>query len=486
MNPVTPKTFVILVIVIAAPAVWFFVRPSSHSVVYFPETKPLSHESSKLPPRSPVGQAGCLAMACHGGPAADELAGKSDRDFWRCSGSFWLACDPHAGAYSLLTESPRRPVLATARQIMARLSLKGPATEDARCLACHVNPSLAKTDPVVDERRRALRSEGVSCEACHGNAGDWLYEHTRWTDSERSAGYSSTGMLPLNNIGERAVVCMGCHVGAPADGTNPVRDMNHDMIAAGHPLLNFEYAEYLRRLPHHWREKEQTIDGDHARGQGFAARLWLVGRVAHAEVACKLLEDRIRRSNTDDRTPWPEFAEFNCAACHHTIQDPNRSAADSPGHPPKASLRWQSLWPLTYNNGLKAHDGTNAQAAVDELLKDIEKHRPLLERDISRLASKASSELIKLRSSLVSLPDREIMMLSRGTFRNVDPAYLDQDELVQMLNGLAALQRTRAGPPDKAFITASDLLRQKNWQASRDELKKLLRVVDLTQFGNPP
>jgi hypothetical protein len=279
---------------------------------------------------------------------------------------------------------------------------------------------------------------------------------------------------------------MGCHVGAPAEKALPVRDMNHDMVAAGHPRLNFDYAEYLRRLPHHWREKERAIDGDYARGQGFAVRLWLVGRVAHAEVACKLLADRIQRLTTDDRTPWPEFAEFNCAACHSTIQDPNRLATNSLGHRPIGSLRWQSLWPLTYNTGLKAPDGANAQAAVDELLKGIEKHRPLLGRDVSGIANKAAMELIELRRTLVSLPDREIMILAGGTLRGVNPASLDHEELGQLLNGLAALQRTRAGPPDQAFVTAIDLLRQKNWQASREELKKLLRVVDQTQFGDPP
>ena len=35
--------------------------------------------------------------------------------------------------------------------------------------------------------------------------------------------------------------------------------MNHDLVAAGHPRLNFEYASYLAAYPKHWKEPHERI-----------------------------------------------------------------------------------------------------------------------------------------------------------------------------------------------------------------------------------
>src|SRR6185312_10631892 len=137
-----------------------------------------------------------------------------------------------------------------------------------------------------------------------------------WTAANRDTGYQQSGMARLYDIGERALACAGCHVGAPADPERgyPVRDMNHDMIAAGHPRLNFDFADYQRRLPPHWQEKDRLAAAATPRPPDFEAKGWLVGRVAAAEAACRLTADRARRL-----APWPEFAEFNCYACHHDL-----------------------------------------------------------------------------------------------------------------------------------------------------------------------
>ena len=35
--------------------------------------------------------------------------------------------------------------------------------------------------------------------------------------------------------------------------------MNHDMIAAGHPALHYEFATYHECQPKHWREPGETV-----------------------------------------------------------------------------------------------------------------------------------------------------------------------------------------------------------------------------------
>src|SRR6185312_4830920 len=113
-----------------------------------------------------------------------------------------------------------------------------------------------------------------------------------WTAANRDTGYQQSGMARLYDIGERALACAGCHVGAPADPERgyPVRDMNHDMIAAGHPRLNFDFADYQHRLTPHWFERNRTT-GQPA-GPAFELQAWLIGKVAHAEAALHLDVDR--------------------------------------------------------------------------------------------------------------------------------------------------------------------------------------------------
>src|SRR5690606_14143956 len=71
--------------------------------------------------------------------------------------------------------------------------------------------------------------------------------------------------------------CVRCHVGSRRDD-GVIRDVNHDLIAAGHPALRFEPWSALRRLPRHgaWQRAEDglpEIDGE------ADLRRFLVGRV---------------------------------------------------------------------------------------------------------------------------------------------------------------------------------------------------------------
>ena len=86
---------------------------------------------------------------------------------------------------------------------------------------------------------------------------------------------SLLGLVDLSDPAQAATRCAGCHVGAPAAGGLAARDMNHNMIAAGHPRLYFEYAAFLANLPRHWKEKSNAKDEAHR---------WAVGQVASAEV----------------------------------------------------------------------------------------------------------------------------------------------------------------------------------------------------------
>jgi hypothetical protein len=395
-----------------------------------------------VPPRTttvvpaPVGLAGCAAAACHGAPPS-RFGADGHPERWRCSAAQWSAADPHRHAYAVLDGE-------LAEHIMARYAGGRPATAEPRCLACHTNPSLAgDTTPAPFI---ALRAEGVSCEACHGGAGGWVGPHTTWrTAADREVGYDRHGMAKLFDLGVRAEVCLGCHVGAPGD---PVRDMNHDMIAAGHPRLEFDFADALARLPKHWDEKDRTTDGQPPREAGWGVRAWLVGRVAHAEAAGRLTADRAARAD-----PWPELAEGNCFACHHTLPEGWRQR---PGHAagrPPGSTPWQTIWPVTGGG-----NGWPAESA--ELIREMEsRRRPRPER-VAVLARTAADRLKAVREELTRRPLPAVAEEAARAFTNVPPAdRLDWDTACQVVHGLRAFERSRPEPrPDPGFASIAGKL----------------------------
>jgi hypothetical protein len=452
--------------------------------VAVPAYQPPAPRPPELLKKLPVGMSGCLAAACHGAPATRTLEGRIDAATWQSSGSCWVAADPHANAYAVL-ESP------LARRIMANYAKHSPgkkATEDARCVACHTNPALARPELMGDTHARQLRAEGVGCESCHGNAGKWQSEHTTWR-GPRDKLYEQGGMVRLYDLGVRAATCAGCHVGAPADPGRglPVRDMNHDMIAAGHPRLDFEFAEFIRRLPRHWQEKDRSTEPNSPRAVN-PVKEWYVGRVAHAEAACRLLADRAGRSIDEQKflegmtapqrqkygfeeSPWPEFAEFNCAACHHELRAsgeqekyPNwRRTAAYLGDRPPGSIPWQVIWPLTNAPGID--EPTRRDSAAWPVLDAMEKTRPARAATVLPVARQTAEKLRAKRVALVAMPDGQVEGEARAFFPTRPMAVPEWDAARQLFFGLAALDRA-ARPGDELLANyrrGVEAFRKKDW-----------------------
>src|SRR5262249_28040996 len=132
------------------------------------------------------------------------------------------------------------------------LKLDRPPGEHERCLTCHVAPS-SKPTALVEQHY------GVGCEACHGSAKNWLALHSAagWKDRSAAA-KKELGMTPMGDTRAVAEQCVSCHVGSGSTTGMKTRDVNHDLIAAGHPRLNFEFTAYLDNLPRHWKEKHRS------------------------------------------------------------------------------------------------------------------------------------------------------------------------------------------------------------------------------------
>jgi hypothetical protein len=331
------------------------------------------------------GAGSCAATACHGSVtvAARDLF---PSNVLRNEHTTWLTQDRHANAYQVL--------LGPRSQSIARNLTGGkiPAHKDTRCLACHATEGMgaAKHPP-----ERILR-DGVGCESCHGPAERWLGPHTEYSWQQKSPAEKETvyGMRSIKTLTDRAALCVECHVGSPE------LDVNHDLIAAGHPRLNFEFAAFLANMPPHWYED--------TRGS-YPAKAWAAGQIATARAALELLSFRAgndAQAGGNPPAPWPEFTEYNCFACHHDLTDEKwRKTRHEPGVAP-GTFPWGS-WSFAMTLPLAAAMPTKATAQLSQEL-------PLLRTEMQKPAPDRKA-VAKQAAELAAALDRWLHELPGDT-----------------------------------------------------------------------
>jgi hypothetical protein len=231
-----------------------------------------------------VGPGSCSAVACHGG-----IQPRMSTKVLQNEYSTWVSQDKHARGYAVLTEP-------LGRQMSSILKI-GPAEKAQRCLVCH-----ALSEPKEDKAREFDASEGVSCESCHGPASAWLGPHIQ--ASAQHADMVKLGLVDNKSLTVRSEECLSCHLGSAR------KDMqvDHEMIAAGHPDLTFELDSFTAVEPPHWVEKSKD--------PLFGMRAWGVGQ------AVQLRESMLRVARRAQSGPWPEFSEMDCITCHHSLTGP--------------------------------------------------------------------------------------------------------------------------------------------------------------------
>jgi hypothetical protein len=240
-----------------------------------------------LAPGRWLGSGGCAAMGCHN---ANGFQGEPRSEY-----NTWVSHDRHARAYEVLFND-------RSRTITANLDPKKPAHENAVCLNCHVHKDYEKEQ--ANHHARFAKQDGVGCESCHGPARDWVGDHYKSGWSAKTAEQKlKLGMQDTRSLAGRVRSCTPCHVGAQG------MDVNHDLIAAGHPRLAFDFSAYHALMPHHWKD-----DKDRERRPDWDAVAWFVGDVLTTAAAMELLAGRAQHG------VWPEFAEYDCYACHHPLQ----------------------------------------------------------------------------------------------------------------------------------------------------------------------
>lgn len=268
-----------------------------------------------------LGAGSCATNGCHGGRGGPQAAGSEY--------NVWLGHDPHARAYEVLLGY-------RSRRMAELLGLQQPAHEAAVCLACHAaagentygwTPAFAG----VTNDAPHLVAEGVSCEACHGPAGGWLDRHPTANWKQLSiAEKTELGMVDTDDLDVRLARCLQCHVSGP-DG-----EVDHELLAAGHPRLAFEAGVFHANWPKHW---PGPTDPEELGSE--EAKIWAAGQVATLRARMELLAHRA----VDDSRPWPELSEYDCFGCHRGLR-----SEGSPAQGTGAGRRG-SLGSLVWNRG---------------------------------------------------------------------------------------------------------------------------------------
>ena len=267
-----------------------------------PAPQPAPAEPAMTPGKY-VGVASCTNSGCHGSTQPLDTTTVLQNEYFT-----WLNSDRHSKAYNILFNE-------TSARIAKNMRLKRRAYEEAVCLDCHTTNIPANL--VV---RAVDKEDGVQCEMCHGPASGWFAEHTEagWTH-EQSV---QRGMLDLRSLNARGTTCVSCHLG------NATKEVDHELIAAGHPIMQFELDNYTQSMPPHWTPNRDT----------HGVRAWAVGQVVNLRESLDNLSRHARGNE------WPEFSEMSCFNCHHDLKDSvwrqERGWPDRAGLPAWSPQRW--------------------------------------------------------------------------------------------------------------------------------------------------
>lgn len=338
----------------------------------------------------------------------------------------WSKHDKHGQSFLLLKEKSRKltdQILgfdlrdAFADVELTRLAddekLAGKVATVKSCLRCHATWPKTAVHPTgnLNEPVEPL-SRGVSCQACHGPARSWTEAHTgKWWRRVSHEAKSRLGFTNVRDGVTRAELCASCHVGNVAEE----KFVKHEWYAAGHPPLpGFEYSAFAAQMPAHWKPLANKPDfaGRTATSppvtDGKAERI-VLGRF-NIDIADSDIKASYREANFpatpeghdpfgnlprtqemtlsgvvvlkafsglagdyaqevvqgNKRFAWPEFALYDCVACHHELRRQEGvyarpAGSGPPGRPPFP--RWTSAL-----LGL----ATEREAQLSESLRNLE------------------------------------------------------------------------------------------------------------------
>jgi hypothetical protein len=297
-------------IAIGLAALLFGVVAAAGGLLFASDGAEASGQAQAAPTsRAFLGVASCGGTTCHGRPVANTpdmgVVRQDEILIWQDPAS---AAGAHSRAFAVLQE-PR------SRQIAQRLGL-GEATSAPECLGCHATPAASPA-----RGARFLRSDGVSCEGCHGASSSWLPYH--YSAGATHAGNIQRGLRPLEDPRARAQTCLNCHFG----NIDPNRFVTHRLMAAGHPRISFELDLFSTLQAHHDEDDDYRL----RKTPTSNVQMWAIGQAMALERSLDLFKSERGRLGI-----FPEFYFLDCHSCHRRIFDNpafEQTIVDNPSRP---------------------------------------------------------------------------------------------------------------------------------------------------------
>ncbi len=392
-----------------------------------------------------LGDGRCGNPTCHGAGLPSREKPDPNWRPWKSARTQWINTniDRHARAYRTLeTEGGR----AIARYMGIE------ATTSDKCLICHAPAAPAAAGA------RYKKSDGVSCEHCHGPAELWLEAHTQRDWKQTRSQYVSKGFYDNNNYTLRARNCARCHVA-----------IDHEIVAGGHPPLQFELVAYAQIMKH-WDDMDELPAGSFSTDP----TIWALGQITGLREALRMLSERAAGSNYQSLDKFSHFNDRNCYQCHHKLVDD--ALRQARGHylmvdavltGVDAGKRDQlaGLW-----NGVVAAVPSSASGAKQKA-DAMNGWLGSLETQIGRVDRDATRRMLnRVTSSGASLKLAERFNFSRSSKSNV----VDVDNL-------STPWWWTTGGPEQAYLAIRALCRPAvgdRCDAAKNEMRTMLDAID--------
>ncbi|MHA7832887.1 MAG: multiheme c-type cytochrome [Algiphilus sp.] len=405
-------------------------------------------------PAEHIGVATCAGSNCHGSAQPFDDSPVLQNEYFT-----WQRKDAHSNAYKLL-------LTPESKRMAANLGI-AKAEQASECLTCH-------SDYVPESKRgrRYSLSEGVGCEACHGGAENYLGPHVTGNTHQENI---ADGLYPLADPVDRARLCLNCHMGS-AD-----KPIDHRIMGAGHPPLEFELDTFTNIQPPHFR-----VDADYKKRKPYAppAKTWAIGQlIASEQFLAGLRSERLKAEGM-----FPELVFYDCNACHHPMRPPRwNKGAGGPLGP--GTIRLADAYLVMSGHVISALAPaleTSWQSALNAMHFASQRSVGAIQSEAATLAGLVDQALDQLRTQPIS-DSQALDLMRRIAESGIARDAADFTAAKQMFYGLEALLAQisasnqalaeRLNPPMDTLFKALDAQASYDPQQMRSGLKQVQQVL---------
>lgn len=351
-------------------------------------------------PKTYLGVASCASSSCHGGTTPRAGATIDHNEY-----NVWFRHDAHSKAYTTLLSEE-------SKIIGKHLGITNPE-KDNTCLQCH------STNVPKDIQGKKFRiSDGVGCESCHGPSSSYIRSH-----AAKDRSYEDNikdGLTDLNSLENRASVCLSCHLG------NDQQFVNHRLIGAGHPRLRFELDTYGIIQPHHWR---LHTNSENRKEKYDAARAWLTGQAVQARELVKAISSKTRSTQPG----IPEFTNYYCYSCHHSLKEEQWKTYEYEGRPGELKRNTASLQILVIALTVLEKNNELQEGSVKKLHEALHAfENPSYSKAVNTNNSISSEkQLINILEEII--PSLKTLEFSKETSRNIMESIINEGQKKRFL-----------------------------------------------------